>query len=193
MKVCAKCKVNKPKSEYHPRPSKKAGVRSRCKNCEKEDRELSSGDAKEYRDGRKEAKKEYDIEYRKKHKEKIAKAKKEEYSNNSDRYNEYRRQWAIANPENESAIRRNAAGKRKQSTSGGLTSTQLRAWAKSQIMDCYWCGKKKLMNYEIDHYEPLARGGEHSLDNLVISCPSCNRRKHSKDPYEFAMTKGKLF
>lgn len=36
MKVCSKCKVEKPFSEYHKRSSSKLGVRSQCKNCEYE-------------------------------------------------------------------------------------------------------------------------------------------------------------
>lgn len=58
---------------------------------------------------------------------------------------------------------------------------------------CYWCECKIYdKKYHIDHYIPLAKGGEHTLSNLVISCPMCNFKKGSKNPIEFANSIGKL-
>ncbi|NLB85017.1 MAG: HNH endonuclease, partial [Acholeplasmataceae bacterium] len=55
------------------------------------------------------------------------------------------------------------------------------------------CNSKIIDNkYNIDHYIPISKGGEHTIDNLVISCEKCNKQKHAKDPYEFALTKGRL-
>ena len=44
----------------------------------------------------------------------------------------------------------------------------------------------------LDHYIPLSKGGEHTLSNLVISCPHCNLSKNAKDPYIFANSIGRL-
>ncbi|MFI8830536.1 HNH endonuclease [Streptomyces afghaniensis] len=38
----------------------------------------------------------------------------------------------------------------------------------------------------VDHLVPLARGGAHSLSNLVPACQRCNTSKGAKDPYDFA-------
>lgn len=58
---------------------------------------------------------------------------------------------------------------------------------------CYWCNKSlKNKVVHIDHYVPLAKGGEHTLSNLVVSCQSCNNRKHAKDPIVFANSMEKL-
>ena len=47
---------------------------------------------------------------------------------------------------------------------------------------CLYCGKHlKDTQKAIDHMIPLAKGGEHSITNLAISCKPCNNRKHSKD------------
>jgi len=44
---------------------------------------------------------------------------------------------------------------------------------------CIYCGAPY---EEMDHYIPLVRGGEHSIENLYPSCTSCNRKKNSKIP-----------
>lgn len=49
---------------------------------------------------------------------------------------------------------------------------------------CFYC-KEILTTWHIDHMSPLFRGGRHSKDNLCLSCPTCNRRKHTKTTQEF--------
>ncbi|MFG1302696.1 HNH endonuclease [Xanthobacter autotrophicus] len=48
---------------------------------------------------------------------------------------------------------------------------------------CAYCGERggKL---ECDHVVPVARGGEHTDDNLVTACFSCNRTKRDRTPQE---------
>lgn len=38
----------------------------------------------------------------------------------------------------------------------------------------------------IDHMLPLSRAGEHTAENVVPACRSCNSRKHTKTALEFA-------
>ena len=48
---------------------------------------------------------------------------------------------------------------------------------------CAYCqSTERLMGieFEIDHIVPRAAGGATSLDNLCLSCPSCNRHKASR-------------
>ena len=44
---------------------------------------------------------------------------------------------------------------------------------------CTYCGKPNLRGraLQIDHVVPMARGGVISMDNLVVACGTCNRRK----------------
>ena len=62
-------------------------------------------------------------------------------------------------------------------------------WKSLKVVTCYWCQSKgSTKKYHADHIIPLAKGGLHSLDNLCISCASCNMQKSAKMPSEFVMT-----
>lgn len=47
---------------------------------------------------------------------------------------------------------------------------------------CMKCGKRvKYDNFHVDHIHPISKGGaEWDLDNLELSCPTCNLKKGSK-------------
>jgi|688.fasta_scaffold569873_1 5-methylcytosine-specific restriction endonuclease McrA len=54
-------------------------------------------------------------------------------------------------------------------------------WRAAKRVKCYWCNKRVAGNKaHMDHIQPLARGGAHSIENLCISCQPCNSRKHAK-------------
>ena len=52
---------------------------------------------------------------------------------------------------------------------------------------CNYCGKSGLYktNLQLDHKLPVTRGGEDTLDNLMVSCKVCNRLKGSKTVQEY--------
>ncbi len=53
-----------------------------------------------------------------------------------------------------------------------------RRWRSKQRARCYWCQKKKPSRQcHTDHICPLSKGGTHSVENLCISCASCNLSK----------------
>jgi len=54
-----------------------------------------------------------------------------------------------------------------------------------QNRKCFYCGCE-LVDYQIDHFIPLSKGGEHIIENIVIACISCNLSKNDKMPMEFA-------
>lgn len=131
-----------------------------------------------YRRMTKERKREYDKDY---------------VENNREKVNEQARRWSKNNPDKRRAIVFNNASKRRAKMANGPSASEVSSWAAKQSKICYWCGIKCSADYHVDHYFPLASGGEHSIDNLVISCPPCNYRKNAKDPYDFAQEKGRLF
>ena|ERR1700761_3318386 len=55
---------------------------------------------------------------------------------------------------------------------------------------CVFCCKR--LSYRkatIDHLIPQSKGGENTLDNLVVACVDCNSEKKDKLPLEFILTR----
>lgn len=90
-------------------------------------------------------------------------------------------------------LRNNSHQKRRTiKKQGDVTSEQILN-IHEKTKKCYWCGVNlKNVKTHIDHYEPLSKGGKHTISNLVVSCDKCNMKKHDKDPLEFANSIGKL-
>ena len=122
--------------------------------------------------------KKYDAEYNKK---------------NSEKKKQVAKEWVKNNPEKRKFIIFNYDSKRRAIKKTGDSFLIVKNWAENQNKICYWCNINCDDNYHIDHYVPLAKGGEHKISNLVISCQKCNLTKNAKDPLEFAKEKGKLF
>jgi len=48
---------------------------------------------------------------------------------------------------------------------------------------CAYCGVQ--CDAEIDHFQPIAKGGTHVLSNLLPACHDCNAKKRDHDPEEW--------
>lgn len=82
---------------------------------------------------------------------------------------------------------------RKRNAEGKHTSADVDNQYKRQNGKCYWgvranpeCAISLKNGYHVDHVVPLALGGSNGPENLVLACPSCNQRKGSKHPVDFA-------
>lgn len=82
--------------------------------------------------------------------------------------------------------------RRKIQNEGDVTSQQILE-LQQNAKTCYWC-KCSLRGVimHLDHYEPLSKGGRHTISNLVVSCQKCNHKKYAKDPIVFANSIGRL-
>lgn len=56
---------------------------------------------------------------------------------------------------------------------------------------CHYCGTKH-KNLTLDHVIPLAKGGGHTLDNIVFACHMCNSSKRDLPAHEFGRQFGML-
>jgi len=121
----------------------------------------------------------YQAAYYKSNREKLTRKMKEYREENKDALKAHRK----AHPEyHRNSMNRRRALKRK---CGVGNSQIIYAWERmvksNPVCVCYWCRKvvstKKI---HFDHVLAISLGGQHSLENLCVSCPSCNHRKHAK-------------
>lgn len=117
--------------------------------------------------------------------EKVLERKQRYRAANAEKIREYKQQWRADNPEKErvSCSRRRA---HIRAADGTHNAADIRLLLKTQKHNCWWCGKPlDISNYHVDHRVPLARGGSNAPENLCITCPTCNMRKHDKLPQEW--------
>lgn len=198
VKQCTKCGETKPLSEFYKHPQCRFGVEPTCKLC---------------RDAKNKA-------WFLKNKEAHNKRSTENYHKNKERHAERCKAWAIANRDKmrayvkkyyaankeKEAVRRlkyeqqnpaqmkvNRATRRarKLGAVGSHTKAQVLSLLDRQRGRCAAC-KKTLKQYHADHVIPLARGGTNYIENIQILCPSCNSKKHAKDPIVFMQEQGFL-
>ncbi len=76
---------------------------------------------------------------------------------------------------------------RKYKTVGVVTGSELQAlWQEDS--KCRYCGiGLAWREWTVDHAVPFSRGGANTIDNIVIACQSCNSRKATGTPHEYAI------
>jgi len=55
---------------------------------------------------------------------------------------------------------------------------------------CNYCSKELFGKFDVDHIQPLSKGGNNTNGNIQILCPSCNRRKSNLDEAVFLKRAG---
>lgn len=110
---------------------------------------------------------------------------REWYRQNTERHRERTEAWRQNNREAFNSIARNRRA-RMRKAKGSHTIDDIRSLLEAQSYLCYYCGEDlDKVNYEVDHYVPLAKNGSNDPSNLVIACMPCNRAKKDKMPDEF--------
>lgn len=130
-------------------------------------------------------------EYRDNNFEKIKEKKKEYNTKNIEAVRERHRRYMKT--EKGKLIAKNMKHRRRTAEKiGDVTTEQLKNLYENTT-HCYWCNTKLKKEYiNLDHYMPIAKGGLHTISNLVLSCSNCNKSKSHKDPIKFAIEKGRL-
>jgi hypothetical protein len=116
---------------------------------------------------------------------------REQYWSNPERGQAFSQQWRAAHPEyaslyqkrsyarnperviNQGHIRR---AKQRAAPHNDLTAAQWREIKEHYGYCCVYCGKQA-QRLTMDHLTPIARGGSHTVSNVVPACRSCNSRK----------------
>jgi 5-methylcytosine-specific restriction endonuclease McrA len=73
-----------------------------------------------------------------------------------------------------------------------LTEDEVGLLLKLQDGLCFYCANelppgRSGPQFDRDHYVPVERGGKTTLENTVLACPFCNRKKGNEDGYEFGL------
>jgi 5-methylcytosine-specific restriction endonuclease McrA len=132
--------------------------------------------------------------------------KREWYANNRDGQLDYAKRYRLANleaarercsrfyKENPDYVRaaRNKRRARKLAAGGRHTAADIKRLYGRQRGKCANCAASLRSGYHADHITPLARGGSNDILNIQLLCPSCNTRKHAKDPLVWARQNGRL-
>lgn len=81
---------------------------------------------------------------------------------------------------------------KKAGSLGKLTRGIRKRLFAAQGGKCIYCSADLGRSAHLDHVIPLAKGGEHSDDNVQLLCPPCNLSKGAKMPDEFLEYRKKL-
>lgn len=134
-----------------------------------------------YREQNKDRKKLYNREYRNRNKEKIAAKQREYRRRNKFILNAYKRRQYAKQPWQAIERRQRRRARILGALKNDLTPQQWEAIKAHYKHRCVYCGTrpKRLTK---DHILPLSKGGNHSVDNVVPACLSCNSRKQAGAP-----------
>ena len=157
--ICKKCNIDKSSSSFRVH-------RRICKSC------LNDYSKRKREEYGKEYIKNYNKEYYQKHKEHI-----------KTRSLKYKKQNPI-----EARIRDNNR-RCKNTCFHSLSAKDIRALFIKQGNECVYCETKLTIDsdWNIDHIIPIAKGGENHIDNIQITCASCNKKKSTLSHKEYLM------
>lgn len=108
---------------------------------------------------------------------------------NPEKVRQSRRQWKQNNPLKvvvHSTLRR----ARIIDADGWFLTDDINRLYEEQEGRCFYCGITLHKCYEIEHMQPLSRGGSNWPHNLCLSCPQCNYSKGKKTVDEWYSARG---
>jgi 5-methylcytosine-specific restriction endonuclease McrA len=153
---CIVCKVVKPFSEFHKNKRTKEGVSNKCKVCQN----LASNE---------------------RYQEKGAMLRSQMAAQRVNNY-QYRLEIERASRARRKEAQRPLKNARQQIRNrliqGKVFVLYPKELQKFYKLPCFRCGT--IESLSIDHVIPLARGGNHSIGNLMTLCRSCNASKGKK-------------
>ena len=180
-KICIDCKKELPAtSEYFGKHKTcKDGLRNQCKECKKK---YSDKYNKQYYKDNAEVAKEKAKTYRENNKEKVKEGKKRYRLTHLEQERENKRLYCKQNKDKINNLNQKRKARKKKLIST-LTSKQ---WNEIKIKfnnRCAYCGEEKPLAQ--DHFIPLSKGGEYTVNNIIPACKNCNSSKHDFDFFKW--------
>jgi len=213
-KICTKCGLDKPLSEYHKHTLGKYGLNPRCKSC-KSDEALAArlADPEKYKKWSLDwyyANKEHvatrvsswqrenkeivnakSKRWRDKNRAKIVEYNRGYKANHKEELAASTKKWRQENPETVRSNKRNRKARIKNAP-GRHTAMQTLELMEKQQYRCANCEiELTRANRHLDHWHPLALGGSNGIENLQWLCQTCNQSKNDLDPIEWLRRIGK--
>ncbi len=196
MKVCRACGAKKPLDEFHRDKAAPDGHRPRCKVCIKayddtlqEERNRRAREAYCAGPQAKIAKsRQYHLDHPEWSKERL----RAHHVANKEIRKE--RAKARGNDPVIAAKRREATRISESKRRAIKAEAEVASFAAAELTQrllefdnaCYICEAGLEVGFHWDHYQPLARGGAHTLENLRPACSLCNVRKSACWPFTAA-------
>lgn len=192
-RVCSCCKETKPIGLYGRNARRSDGIALVCKACNRiksllqyaNNKEKYIAWNKEWQKNNREKSREIKKRYVERHKARLNKYYRDRYAADPARHNAIVKRWAEANPENRQVRNHRRRMKIKNNGRCDLTAQEWQSRLQEFNFHCAYC-HLPFDNLEIEHMIPIAKGGEHTLENVVPACRSCNANKHAKTLVEYA-------
>jgi 5-methylcytosine-specific restriction endonuclease McrA len=138
-----------------------------------------------------EKKRAWDKRYAAENVEKLRVSRNAQYAKNPQGQAIRAKRYSLKHPEVGRRASLKYRARKKKATIGdtNLITEWEATWKLKRTVSCYWCRKRiKTSAAHVDHVVPLSKGGEHSVDNLCVSCEKCNLTKQAKLPEDFVKT-----
>lgn len=172
-KVCVRCGVDKPLSDFSKQSSTRDGKHTYCKVC------ASAYYAEYYRKNKQEIQqnqKAYRLSYYERNREMLAQKRRDYLAAYPERVRAAKRAWEQRNPDKrrEGVLRRRA--RIRQNRVDKVDYAVI--WERDGGI-CHICGGAvDRSDAHFDHVIALANGGAHSMDNIKVAHSLCNVRKN---------------
>ena len=184
-KRCPDCHLLLPVESFAKSNTRSGGLQSLCRKC-------SGARQKRWQQSHRLEFNAYMRQWRADHKEKVAATNVAQYEKNKEKRKQHQREYYAENIQ--SHLARNRGRKaQKRDAPGSHNARDVADLLAIQEGKCLWCGADVGDDYHVDHMEPLSLGGSDGPENLAISCPDCNRKKHNKPLDEWLSTVAKSY
>lgn len=212
-KTCTKCGESKPTNQFGKDASKRDGLHSSCKVCDKKkvdwyaaNREKAKANSDAWKAANREKTRAYAAKWAAANKARIKATDAARYAANPDRHKAKLAKWRAANPDKLKAsksawVKANPEAKRiqdqnrrarKLANGGKLSPGLVVRLFKLQRGKCACCHVSLDDGYHLDHVIALALEGPNEDWNMQLLCGPCNLSKGAKHPVEFMQSRGYL-